>query len=290
MAGTLKFAGSSADFLSAKFVIFGVPFDSTTSFRSGQRFAPNRIREASATLERFIYGNNVNIKEAKVHDIGDLGSTVLPKVMVDNVSEMVNKIITENKFPIMLGGEHSVTIGVGDAIKKKDVAVLFLDAHPDFRDKLLDQKLSHGSVAKRMVEKIGIERAGAIGIRSVSFEEDSDPLFKKYAYYTTDQVREKGVRATLQEFLRKIRSRKVYLSLDLDVMDPAFAPGVSTPEPFGIDPFQVKEIIHLIGKRMVGADIVELDPPYDNGNTAILAARFVQEIIASVVKAQTQPG
>jgi agmatinase len=284
MSGTLKFAGSSNNYSSARFVIFGAPFDSTTSFRSGQRFAPNRIREASSTLERFVYDNKVNIKEKNVYDAGDLMATVVPKIMINNVSSMLNNIMGEFKIPIMLGGEHSVTIGIADVIKKMDASILFLDAHPDFRDELLDQRLSHGSVARRVVEKVGIEKVSALGIRAISLEENNDSLFKEYTFYTTDQVREKGVKNIVGSLLKKQGKSKIYLSLDLDVMDPAFAPGVATPEPFGLDPFQIREIIHLIGKRIIGADIVELDPPYDNGNTAVLAARFVQDIIASVAK------
>lgn len=281
MAGLLKFAGSSEDYLSSKFVIFGAPFDSTTSFRSGQRFGPNRIREASSTLERFIYERKMNVKEAGLHDMGDLESTVNPEKMKGEVAEAVRKLLKDRKFPIMLGGEHSVTIGASESLHAVDASVLFLDAHSDFRTSLLGEKLSHGTVARHTVETLGLERVGAIGLRAISQEEYQDQLFPGYNFFTSEDVRRAGVREILDRLMKKMKSKRIYLSLDLDVIDPAFAPGVSTPEPFGLDSFQIKELINIIGNRLIGADIVELDPPYDNGNTAILAARFVQEILAS---------
>ncbi len=281
MTGLLRFSGSSSDYSSSKFVIFGAPFDSTTSFRSGQRFGPNRIREASSTLERFVYTNQTNFKEIGVYDMGDVELTVSPDKMIEHVHEATRKILSDGKFPIMLGGEHSVSIGASLALREFDGSILFLDAHPDFRDSLLGERLSHGSVAKRSIENLSLEKVAAIGLRSISMEEFHDPTFKRYNMFTTDDVRREGVEKIVEKSLTKLNSDKIYLSLDLDIIDPAFAPGVATPEPFGLDPFQIREIIKLIGKKLVGADIVEIDPPYDNGNTAILAARFVQEIISS---------
>ncbi|MEM0134759.1 MAG: agmatinase [Thermoplasmatales archaeon] len=281
MSGVLKFAGSSGDYSSSRFVVYGAPFDSTTSFRSGQRFAPNRIREASSTLERFVFERQFNLKEMGLFDRGDLESTVSPEVMENEVSRNFKELFNDGKYPIMLGGEHSVSIGISENLEDENVSVLFLDAHPDFRDSLLGERLSHGSVARRTVDVLGIERVGAIGLRAISKEEYQDPLFSKYNFFTTDEVRRYGTKAIVDKVLTKLKSKNIYLSLDLDVMDPAYAPGVATPEPFGLDPFQIKEIINLLGKRLIGADIVELSPPYDNGNTAVLAARFVQEIISS---------
>ncbi|MEM3192505.1 MAG: agmatinase [Candidatus Parvarchaeota archaeon] len=281
MSGALKFAGSSGDYSLSRFVIYGAPFDSTTSFRSGQRFAPNRIREASSTLERFVFEWQFNLKEMGLFDRGDLESTVSPEVMKNEVSRTFKELFNDGKYPIMLGGEHSVSIGISENLEDENVSVLFLDAHPDFRDSLLGERLSHGSVARRTVDVLGIERVGAIGLRAISKEEYQDPLFSKYNFFTTDEVRRYGTKAIVDKVLTKLKFKNIYLSLDLDVMDPAYAPGVATPEPFGLDPFQIKEIINLLGKRLIGADIVELSPPYDNGNTAVLAARFVQEIISS---------
>jgi agmatinase len=281
VSGVLKFAGSSGDYGPSKFVVYGAPFDSTTSFRSGQRFAPNRIREASSTLERFVFERNVNVKEMGLFDAGDLESTVSPKKMKNEVSRNFKNLLNDGKYSIMLGGEHSVSIGIGENLVDENVSVLFMDAHPDFRDSLLGERLSHGSVARRMIDVLGIERVTAIGLRAISREESLDPLFSKYNFFTTEEIRRYGTKAIIDKLFKKVKSKKIYLSLDLDVMDPAYAPGVATPEPFGLDPFQIKELINVLGKRLMGADIVELSPPYDNGNTAVLAARLVQEIISS---------
>lgn len=282
MAGRLKFSGSQEDYDSSKYAILGVPFDSTTSFRSGQRFAPNRIREASDTLERYIYDLQINLKEARIFDAGDTSMTVSPEEMVKNVEREVSRLIRSSKFPILLGGEHTITIGTLNVLRENDYDIIFLDAHPDFRDSLLGMNISHGTVAKHAVNTLGIENVSAMGLRSISLEEKSDPMFSRYRYITSDELNDKGEDSFIKELFEHLSGRKLYLSIDLDVMDPSIAPGVATPEPFGISSFTVRRIIRKLSPHLIGADIVEYDPPYDNGNTGILAARLVQEIIGAV--------
>jgi len=281
MPSLLKFADSDYTYEDAKFVIFGVPFDGTTSFRGGARFAPNAIREASINLESFVYDKSFNMKNAKIHDIGNLDEQGRVEDVVDDVKFNLEKILDDKKFPLMLGGEHSITIGTAMALKNYDYAMIFIDAHSDFRESYLGVEYSHACVSKRSFEYLGKERIASIGVRSVSPEEYDDPEFKDFYHKTAFYVHKNGIEITFDEILNYIGNKQIYLSIDMDGIDPSFAPGVATPEPFGISTWDLIYVINKIGKRLIGADIVEISPPFDNGNTSMLAARLVQEIISS---------
>ncbi len=279
MINLLKFADSESSYEESEFVIFGVPFDITTSFRGGARFAPNSIREASINLESFLIDPEFYFRDAKIHDMGNLYESGNVKDMIEEVGSIFSQIINDGKFPIMLGGEHSVTIGTLSTLKKIGATMIFIDAHSDFRDSYLNEKFSHACVARRSFEELGKERVLSVGIRSVSPEEFNDPEFKNFRHYTSFQVRELGIKKVI-DYIEKIEGY-IYLSIDMDGIDPAYAPAVATPEPYGLTPWDVREIIFSIGEKLVGADVVEIVPHYDNGNTSMLGAKFVQEIIAS---------
>ncbi len=274
MPSNLKFCDSSESYELSKYVMFGVPFDATVSFRPGEKLAPNRIRESSYNIESYSLFHNVNTKDAGVYDLGDISEYHDPEEMLEEVYGIVDQIISDKKFPIMIGGEHSISTG---AVKKIKGKVLFIDAHTDYRDSYMGEKYSHASVARRISEIIGKENILSIGIRSVSPEEINDG--------TQNFISSYEVRANYEAALKKIKEfadGPVYFSIDFDGFDPSYAPGVGTPEPFGIDPYIVFDIMKIIRKKITGLDIVEISPPYDNGNTTMLAARIIQEVIASV--------
>ncbi len=274
MPSNLKFCDSSENYELSKYVLFGVPFDATVSFRPGEKLAPNRIRESSYNIESYSLFHNVNTKDAGVYDLGDISEYHDPEEMLEEVYGIVDQIISDKKFPIMIGGEHSISTG---AVKKVKGKVLFIDAHTDYRDSYMGEKYSHASVARRISEIIGKENILSVGIRSVSPEEINDG--------TQNFISSYEVRANYEGALKKIKEfadGPVYFSIDFDGFDPSYAPGVGTPEPFGIDPYIVFDIMKLIRKKITGLDIVEISPPYDNGNTTMLAARIIQEVIASV--------
>ncbi|MEM3226695.1 MAG: arginase family protein, partial [Thermoplasmata archaeon] len=179
------------------------------------------------------------------------------------------------------GGEHSITTGIAKALKERDAAIIFLDAHLDFRKEYLGVKYSHACVARRSYEILGNKRTAAFGVRSISEEEYYDALEKKYFYISAYNFKAIGWKKAIDQILENISSKKIFLSLDIDGIDPAFAPAVATPEPYGLDPSDVKHIIDYIGDRLIGADIVEISPHYDQGNTAMLGARLLQEIVSS---------
>jgi len=278
----LHFADASKDFSSSKFIILGVPFDGTSSFRHGSKFAPDEIRKASYNLESYLPEHRINLSDVPIHDMGNIGTLDefgSAKEVIDTVYSTLSEIIPD-KFPIMLGGEHSITIGAAKALEKlKDAGIIFIDAHADFRDQYLGNRYSHACTARRAYEILN-GKVLSIGVRSVSKEETIDAEKLNYTWIDTYEFQRLGWKLAIKKALDILNVKKIYLSVDIDGIDPSYAPGTGTPEFFGLTPFDVKNIIGFLGDMLIGADITEVSPPYDNGNTSILAARLVQEIIA----------
>ena len=274
-----RFAFATADFEEAEFVILGVPFDRTTTFRSGARAGPNAIREASHNFERYVFEHDVLLTAIHIHDAGNVEDLGTPEEMFQETQKRVTRIVEAGKFPILLGGEHSITIPAVRAFKK--VGVISIDAHLDFREEYDRNSLSHACVLRRNADHVGIENVLAYGVRSISIEEKKAPMPEYIDAYT---IHEDGVDKTFKKALNMMKREDIYFSLDIDGIDPAYAPGTGTPEPFGISPFDVKRCIKMLGPRMVGFDVNEVSPPYDKGNTAVLAARLIIEVMSVVHK------
>ncbi len=272
MPSPLKFCDSSDSYEDSNYVIFGVPFDSTVSFRSGEKLAPNEIRMASYNMESYSTYRGVDLKRAGIFDLGDIEEYHQPDEMLEEVYSVVDRIVSDGKFPIMLGGEHSITYGAVKRIKSK---VIFIDAHTDYRDSYMGHKFSHACVARRTCEIVGKENVVSIGSRSISKEEmEAGPQ----KYFTSFEVNRDA--SNMKSFLKKFSTSPVYLSIDFDGFDPSFAPGVGTPEPFGINPMIVMDILESTGRNLVGLDLNEITPTFDNGNTSMLAARILQEVVS----------
>lgn len=278
MPSPLHFADAQSDYASSEAVIFGIPFDRTTSFRPGARFAPNAIREASWNFESYLFNHHVDLREIRVHDAGDMEEFGSVDEMCDEVHAQASSYVRDGKFLLTLGGEHSVIPPVISAFPS-DIFVIVLDAHLDFRDQYLGMRNSHACASRRISEHVGRKNMLLIGIRSVALEDLQDA--EGLEYIDAYAVAEKGMEFVRERVSSSIKGRRVYLSIDIDCIDPAFAPGTGTPEPFGLSPLLVKNVISWAGRQMVGADIVEVSPPYDNGNTSALAARLAREIIAT---------
>jgi len=277
----VSFADANASFDDARFVILGIPFDRTASYRTGARFAPNAIREASYNFETFLFEHGVDLLSIPFHDMGNLEEQGSVDAMVENAQMVIGEAVNAGKFPLVMGGEHSVTI---PAVRTfGDIGVITIDAHLDFRQEYLGERNSHACVTKRIAEHVGLDRVAVLGVRSMSLDEweDDKPL-----YYDVFTIRRRGVKECLDEAVRALGAEKIYLSLDIDAIDPSFAPGTGTPEPFGMDPIDVKAIISGLGDRLIGFDVVEVCPPCDQGSTAALAARLMREVIAVVHKNQ----
>jgi agmatinase len=263
----ISFADNSED---AHIFFLGVPYDSTTSFRPGTRFAAGAIRQASYNFETY----DCFLKK-EVTGMTDIGDTT-PTISYGDLTEELSSILrTQNdRFPIIAGGEHSITPIVARNLKRRfsNLSVVTIDAHMDFRKSYMGSENSHACASRRVSEIVGIDRLMLIGLRSFSREEDEES--RDLEYYTSFETRKR-----LGEICDRLRELdQVYLSIDMDGFDPSFAPGVGNPEPYGLRPEEVREIITAVSGKLVGCDIVELCPPYDNGNTACLAAKLVQEI------------
>lgn len=276
------FADAEADFDEADIIIFSAAYDKTTSFRHGADKAPEQIREAGWNFETFNLRTAVDLKDFKFHDYGDLNvKNDSPYVMVEKVKNFTLKVLQKNKFPIMIGGEHSVTAGAIQAFPD-DIAVVSLDAHMDFRDQYENEKFNHACVIRRVADHIGAENVAVIGVRSAEKEEYDEAKKQGLFFIDSFTIQDIGIEKALNQTLNHLKNNKIYLTLDIDVLDPCFAPGTSTPEPFGLSSFDVLKCIEILSTKLVGFDVVEVCPSYDKGETAILAAKYVRYVIEKI--------
>ncbi|RLF37190.1 MAG: agmatinase [Thermoplasmata archaeon] len=279
MNSQVFFADAESNLENAEYVIFGVPYDKTSSFRHGASRAPKEIRNASWNFETFNMRTQVDLRDIKIHDYGDIDvKNDKPEIMISKVRKLVSMLLSKNKFPIAVGGEHSITPGIIQAFPR-DIAVLSLDAHIDFREKYDNQSYNHACVIRRISEHIPIENIVLIGVRSADKEEFQEMKKQNLFYIDSFEIKNKGIKQVLSKTKEYLRDKQIYLTLDIDVLDPAYAPGTSTPEPFGLTTFDILEIIDFFSPSLVGFDIVEVCPNYDNGETALLAAKLIRQTI-----------
>jgi agmatinase len=282
------FADAQATYASAEFVILGVPFDRTTSFRPGARFGPDSIRQHSWNFESYDLETGIDLSEVPVHDMGNTEEFGTAEQMAGALRKEVQPIWRDGKFPIVLGGDHACAPPVVEAHPPDlpSLGILYLDGHLDFRSSYLGDARSHACSARRMVEAVGPRNIVVIGVRSVSREEVEENRSIGMAYVTAHEVARDGIQASVQKALNMLKTDRLYISLDIDAIDPAYAGATGTPEPFGLTPRDVKFVIDQAAPRLAGFDLMEVSPPYDQGNTSGLAARLVREAIARVVAAR----
>lgn len=272
-----RFMGSTTDWEKATIVIMGVPMDFTTSFRPGARFGPGRIREVSEGLEEYSFYLDRSLEDVAFYDAGDLATGWgNVQATLTATREVVAEILAQKRVPLVLGGEHLITLSVVQAMAQvyHDLVVLHFDAHADLRQEYLGEQLSHATVMRRVVDIIGPQNLYQLGIRSGTSEEFI--YGHRYTNFYPDAVLE-----PLRESLPELKGRPVYVSIDIDVVDPAFAPGTGTPEPGGCSSREIIEAVHLLSAlNVVGLDIVEVCPPVDQADiTALLAAKLVREAL-----------
>lgn len=260
---TPHFMGMETPYEAAKVVVFGVPFDGTTSNRPGTRFSTAYMRVESTGLETYSPLLGLDLEDAKIRDHGDLilnnGNTPL---ILEQIKGTVATILADGKIPFMVGGEHLVTLPAIEAVAEKypDVHVIHLDAHTDLANELNGERLSHGTVLRRTWDVLGDGRIYQFGIRSGTKEEFDFALIHKHTYMEPRFIE------TLPETIKQLAGKKVYVTIDLDVLDPSIFPGTGTPEPGGITYRELEGFFLDLQKselEIVGADIVELSPHYD---------------------------
>ncbi|MEH7402366.1 MULTISPECIES: agmatinase [Bacillaceae] len=279
------FIKSHPSFEESKAVIYGMPMDWTVSFRPGSRFGPARIREVSIGLEEYSPYQDKELEEVKYFDAGDIP---LPfgnaQRSLDMIEDYIDGLLAEGKFPLGMGGEHLVSWPVMKAMYKKypDLAIIHFDAHTDLRDSYEGEPLSHSTPIKKVCDLIGPKNVYSFGIRSGMKEEF------EWAKEVGMNLFKFEVLEPLKKVLPTLAGRPVYVTIDIDVLDPAHAPGTGTLEAGGITSKEMLDSILAIANsdiNVVGADLVEVAPVYDHAEqTQVAASKFIREILLGWVK------
>lgn len=276
------FIGCDADYDDSKIVIFGAPFDSTTSFRPGTRFASRVMRSESFGLETYSPYQDKDLTDYNIFDGGDLELTFgNSRRALDDIKEFSRKVLKDNKLPLMIGGEHLVTLGNVEAVSEKynDLYIIHFDAHADLRDDYLGEKLSHAAVIRRCHDILGDGHIFQFGIRSGDREEF---MWSKQGHTYMNKFNFD----TLESIVDSLAGKKVYFTIDLDVLDTSVFPGTGTQEAGGVS-FNdlVKAIITVSKLDIVGADINELSPNLDTtGASTAVALKVLRELLLSLSK------
>lgn len=258
--------------------VFGIPFDSTHSYKPGCRFGPDVIRDAFNNIEIFHPDLGIDLETANIEDLGNTTHTVVASEMLDMVRKITKELFEKNRQLFILGGEHLITYGTYMSFPKNTGYVVF-DAHYDLRDEYADIKLSHASYLRRIVEERGADNILHVGARAFVKEEFAFLREHNIKTITDKEIRQGKGPQLLKDHVSSFDT--LYTSLDLDVLDPAFAPGVGNPEAAGITSRELFDMLYSFeNKKVKGVDIVELNPNYDNGATASLAAKVMSTLIA----------
>ena len=277
------FIGCESSFEEASVVLYGAPFDSTTSFRPGARFGPSAMRHESFGLETYSPYQDKDLMDISVFDSGDLelcfGSSEMALL---DIEKRANEILYAGKFPLLLGGEHLVTLAAVRAVfhKYPDLHIIHFDAHADLRDDYLGAKLSHACVLRRCHELLGDNRIHQFCIRSGEREE-----FQFAAQHTDFHPFSFD---GLQETIRELNEKQVpvYFTIDLDCLDPSVFPGTGTPEAGGVSFLELLDAIRTVSQaNVVGADVNELAPMLDaSGVSTAAACKVLRELLLAIAK------
>ena len=274
----LSFQSCKSEYNESNVVLFSAPLDNTTSYRPGTRFAGNAVRVESIGIEWYSPYKEMDLKDYHTVDIGDLELPMgLVEESLDIIYDVSRKIVFDNKKPMMIGGEHLVTFPVVKALMEKypNLHIIHLDAHTDLRDEFLGRKLSHATVIRRCYDILGDGKIFQFGIRSgdkheFDFAKNGHTYMQKFNFDGLDDI------------IEKIKDKPVYITIDLDVLDPAVFPGTGTPEPGGMT---FKDLLNAMKSfeklnNVVGADLVELAPMLDSSNVStVVAAKALREMI-----------
>ena len=274
------FIGCESSFEEASIVLYGAPFDSTTSFRPGARFGPSAMRHESFGLETYSPYQDKDMLDYSYFDSGDLelafGST--NRVIAD-IAMRTDRILTDGKIPFMIGGEHLVTLGAVMAVTEKidDLYIIHFDAHADLRDDYLGQKLSHACVLRRCHDIVGDGHIFQFGIRSGDREE--------FEFASEHTFMNKFNFNGLEDIVNQLRGKKIYLTVDLDVLDPSVFPGTGTPEAEGVSFRELREALTFVCSQLdiAGCDVNELSPQYDQSGVSTAAAcKIIREMLLAM--------
>ena len=281
------FSGYQKSFDEASYVIIGVPFDLTSTYRTGARFAPLAVREASLNIETYSFRSGIDVEDLCLHDLGDLHVTSDTDETLKRLELVTKELLDAKKTPVLIGGEHTITLGAARAMSK-NCAIISFDAHLDLRDEYMSLTTSHTTFMRRINEQVHPKKIIEIGTRAVCKEELGYAKKAGITYITVQQIRNDGVEKTI-EMIEKLLAnvKQTYLTIDMDVLDPAFVPAVPNPEPDGLCTHIFYDLLsNVCDKRVIALDVVEVAPHYDTGITAIQAAKTIFEMLCHIEKAR----
>ncbi|HMA83520.1 MAG TPA: agmatinase [Candidatus Thermoplasmatota archaeon] len=279
------FADAESSFDESDIVIFGVKFDETASFRSGSRFGPDAIRKASWNFESFNFHTGVDLQDGRIHDYGNLllDENINICQVIEKVQSFSRSIIEKNKIPVLLGGEHSLSAGVVQAFAQ-NIGVLAFDAHADFRNEYQDEAYNHACTLRRISDHVGDDHVFLCGLRSAGKQEYDDLKKHNISYIDTYTFHEASNKKIIEQIISSFNNKPVYVTIDIDVFDPAYAPGTGTPEPFGLNPIDVLAILDALSPQIIGFDVMEVNPQFDYGQTAFLGAKITRHLLEMLLK------
>jgi len=261
---------------SKKFGIIGVPFDSTSTYKTGARFGPTAVREASYNFERYNMSLGKNL-DVNVFDFGNIevihGNF---KKTSKNIEFTVSELLKMNVIPVAIGGEHTASFSVLKALDVENTTIIHFDAHMDLRDDYMGEKYSHATVMRRIFD-LNPKEIIQIGVRSSSEDEVTFAIENQITQFTSHEVKE-----NIEKIKNAIKdiSGKIYVSLDIDVLDPAYAPHVGTPSPCGLNPFELESLIYsLEGKEVIGFDLVEVSSTEFGNITSVNGAKAIYDFL-----------
>jgi len=269
------------------YIFFSVPYDKTSSYRSGSRFAPTSIRKATHYMESYSERTELDWENLNLSDIGEIEVEISIDSILEKIEKICNELSKTNKIPVMIGGEHTISLGAVNALKPD--AIIVFDAHLDLRDTLFEQKICHATWLRRSLEK-NSAKILVLGARALSKEEIVYANLNNIKFISALDIKKNGVKwvtEILEKHLKGVNS--LYLSIDVDVLDPSEAPAVGNPCPEGISTTELLDIIDSLKNfKLCGIDLTEVCPQYDSGYTSILAAYILLESLYIFEKAKTK--
>jgi agmatinase len=284
------FGGFQRPFEKADYIVLGVPFDVTSTYRTGARFGPTAIRQASLNIETYSFRTNLDVENIRLHDLGDLHVSTDTEKTLERTKLVIKDILEAGKTPVTIGGEHTITLGImkGLDVRARKTAIVSFDAHLDLRNEFMDLKLSHTTFMRRISEMVKPARIIEVGTRAVCKEELAYAKKAGIEFFTTLQIRKGGTQQITEQLREKLAEYDdLYVSVDMDFLDPAYVPAVQNPESDGLEPYCLLDILQgVCDERVVGFDVLEIAPNYDQGISAICAAKVIFEILCNLEKSR----
>ncbi|MDZ5810835.1 agmatinase [Halorubrum sp. AD140] len=279
------FPGATADREAASYVVVGAPLDATTTFQPGTRFGPDRVRRFSQTYDDYDRRTDSDFSALGVHDAGDVDPWDDVAAYLDHLAAELRSVTLDGAVPLALGGEHTVTYA-GVEAADPDVLVV-CDAHLDLRDAYDGNPWSHACVTRRCLDDLGVDRAVIVGART-----GSEAEWERAAAADVEVVPPEDARAWLDgldggDGTDPFAGESVYCSVDVDGLDPGFAPGTGTMEPFGLDPREARDLVRAVASRADGFDVVEVNDR-DDGQAAALAGKLLREFVRTHAAARDE--